>query len=81
MKKETFDYSQVSCSFGLCAAAACLRADTCLRRIAYDYALASIAFPLKLNPKTIEEMSGKCKYYCPDTKMRYAKGFRTLRKP
>ena len=59
MKEETFDYSKVPHNFGLCATDTCPYTDTCLRRIAY----------------TIESTAGKCKYYCSNKKVRYAKGF------
>ena len=52
MEKETFDYSKVPHNFGLCAAADCSHADTCLRRIAYSHAPANITFLPTLNPKT-----------------------------
>ena len=75
MEKETFDYSKVPHNFGLCAAADCSHADTCLRRIAYSHAPANIAFLPTLNPKTIEAMAGKCEYYRSSKKVNYAKGF------
>ena len=53
MEKESFDYSKVPHNFGLCAAADCPHADTCLRRIAYTHTPASVTFPPTLNPKTI----------------------------
>lgn len=75
MEKERFDYSKVPYNYGLCAAEDCQNAGTCLRRMAYTYAPADIAFLHTLNPKTIKAMAGKCKYYCSDEKLRYAKGF------
>ena len=75
MEKESFDYSKVPHNFGLCAAADCPHADTCLRRIAYTHTPASVTFPPTLNPKTIEAMAGKCEYYRSNQKVRYAKGF------
>ncbi|MCD8183084.1 MAG: DUF6078 family protein [Bacteroides sp.] len=76
MEKEiSFDYSKVPYSFGLCATADCPRAETCLRRITYNHVPASVTFPPTLNPKTIEETTGKCRYYCSNEKVRYAKGF------
>lgn len=75
MKEEIFDYSKVPHNFGLCASDTCPHADTCLRRIAYTHVPSSNAFLQVLNPKTIEAMTGKCTYYCPDRKVRYAQGF------
>ena len=75
MEKESFDYSKVPHNFGLCAAADCPHADTCLRRIAYTHTPASVTFPPTLNPKTIEAMAGKCEYYRSNQKVHYAKGF------
>ena len=75
MEKESFDYSKVPHNFGLCAAADCPHADTCLRRIAYTHTPASVTFPPTLNPKTIEARTGKCEYYRSNQKVRYAKGF------
>lgn len=80
MEKETFDYSKVPHNFGLCAAADCSHADTCLRRIAYSHAPANITFLPTLNPKTLEAMAGKCEYYRSNKKVNYAKGLCVLRK-
>jgi len=75
MEKAMFDYSKVPYSFGLCAVADCPRSGTCLRRIAYDHIPESLVFPPTLNPKAAGVLTEKCKYYCPDEKVRYAKGF------
>ena len=75
MKEETFDYSKVPHNFGLCATDTCPYTDTCLRRIAYTYAPSNNIFLYVLNPKAIESTAGKCKYYCSNKKVRYAKGF------
>lgn len=75
MGKETLHYSEVPNCFGMCAATDCPLADTCLRRIAFSILPADVIFPSTLNPKTIEAMAGKCKYYRPNKKVRFAKGF------
>lgn len=75
MKEEKFDYSKVPYNFGLCAAADCSRADTCLRRITYDQAPEDESFLVTLNPKKIKAMADKCEYYCSSEKVRFAKGF------
>ena len=75
MKEETFNYSKVPHNFGLCATDTCPYTDTCLRRIAYTYAPSNNIFLYVLNPKAIESTAGKCKYYCSNKKVRYAKGF------
>ena len=75
MKEETFDYSKVPHNFGLCATDTCPYTDTCLRQIAYTYAPSNNIFLYVLNPKAIESTAGKCKYYCSNKKVRYAKGF------
>ena len=75
MKEETFDYSKVPHNFGLCATDTCPHADTCLRRIAYTHAPSNTIFLYVLNPKAMETTAGKCRYYCPNKKVRYAKGF------
>lgn len=72
---KLFDYSEVPFNFGLCAAEDCPNATTCLRQIAFKYIPEDIIYPSILNPKIIAKMKGKCKYYCPDTKIRLAKGF------
>lgn len=80
MEKETFDYSKVPYCFGLCAAEDCSRANTCLRRVAYNHVPADVPFTSMLNPKAVEAMKGECEYYLPNVKVRYAKGFvRTAR--
>ena len=78
MKEETFDYSKVPHNFGLCATDTCPYTDTCLRRIAYTYAPSNNIFLYVLNPKAIESTAGKCKYYCSNKKVRYAKGFMNI---
>ena len=75
MKEDTFDYSIFPHNFGLCATDTCPYTDTCLRRIAYTYAPSNNIFLYVLNPKAIESTAGKCKYYCSNKKVRYAKGF------
>lgn len=72
---EYFDYSQVPYGFGLCAAADCPRAATCLRRIALEHAPAEVAFVPMLNPRMLAAMKGECQYYRPDRQVRYARGF------
>lgn len=81
MKEETFNYSKVPHNFGLCATDTCPYTDTCLRRIAYTYAPSNNIFLYVLNPKAIESTAGKCKYYCSNKKVRYAKGFIHTAKP
>ena len=81
MKEETFNYSKVPHNFGLCATDTCPYTDTCLRRIAYTYAPSNNIFLYVLNPKAIESTAGKCKYYCSNKKVRYAKGFIQLIAP
>ena len=41
---ESFDFSLVPYTFGLCAAEGCPRAATCLRRIALEHAPAMCGF-------------------------------------
>ena len=75
MKEETFDFSKVPTTFGMCAAENCPLADTCLRRIAYNHVPSSNIFLPILNPAIIKAMDGKCTYYRSNKKLRYAKGF------
>lgn len=75
MKEETFDYSKVPYNFGLCTAETCPLAETCLRQITYQHAPASLNFLITLNLKTAGAMTEKCKSYCSNEKVRYAKGF------
>lgn len=76
---ETFDFSQVPYGFGVCASADCPKASTCLRHIALEHAPAERPFLPTLTPAKLKAMKGKCEYYRPNDKMRYAKGFtRTL---
>ena len=55
--------------------ASCPQAATCLRHIAYEHLPADKAFVWMLVPHMAGQAQGKCKYYCPNTKVRYAKGF------
>ena len=71
---ENFDYSVVPGGFGHCMAS-CPQAATCLRHIAYEHLPANKAFVRMLVPHMAEQAQGKCKYYCSNTKVRYAKGF------
>ena len=71
---ENFDYSVVPRGFGHCMAS-CPQAVTCLRHIAYEHLPADKAFVWMLVPHMAGQAQGKCKYYCPNTKVRYAKGF------
>jgi len=72
---EPFDYSQVPYGYSMCASADCPKAVTCLRHIALEHApLESPVLPT-LTPNALKAMKGDCKYYCPATKARYAKGF------
>ena len=50
-------------------------AATCLRHIAYEHMPTDKAFVWMLVPHMAGQAQGKCKYYCPNTKVRYAKGF------
>ncbi len=71
---ENFDYSVVPRGFGHCMAS-CPQAATCLRHIAYEHLPADKAFVWMLVPHMAGQAQGKCKYYCPNAKVRYAKGF------
>ena len=71
---ENFDYSVVPRGFGHCMAS-CPQAATCLRHIAYEHLPADKAFVWMLVPHMAEQAQGKCKYYCSNAKVRYAKGF------
>ena len=71
---ENFDYSVVPGGFGHCMAS-CPQAATCLRHIAYEHLPANKAFVRMLVPHIAEQAQGKCKYYCSNAKVRYAKGF------
>ena len=71
---ENFDYSVVPRGFGHCIAS-CPQAATCLRHIAYEHLPADKAFVRMLVPHMAEQAQGKCKYYCSNAKVRYAKGF------
>lgn len=55
--------------------ASCPQAATCLRHIAYEHMPTDKAFVWMLVPHMAGQAQGKCKYYCPNTKVRYAKGF------
>ncbi|MCK9160777.1 MAG: DUF6078 family protein [Bacteroidaceae bacterium] len=72
---KIFDYSLVPYGFGMCASADCSKTATCLRHIALEHASAEDSFLPTLTPNKLKAMKGKCEYYCPDKKMRYAKGF------
>lgn len=72
---KPFDYSEVPFDFDKCAAEDCTKASTCLRHIALQHTPDSVAFVRMINPGHLKNMKGACKYYRPDTKIRYATGF------
>lgn len=72
---ESFDFSLVPYTFGLCAAEGCPRAATCLRRIALEHAPAKRVFLPIMNPNRLKAQDGACDYYRSDEKVRYARGF------
>ena len=71
---ESFDFSLVPYTFGLCAAEGCPRAATCLRRIALEHAPAKRVFLPIMNPNRLKAQDGACDYYRSDEKVRYARG-------
>lgn len=74
--EESFDYSQVPFTFGMCAAENCSHASTCLRHIALKYAPTKKVFLPIMNPNRLKSMKkDKCDYYCSNEKVRFAKGF------
>lgn len=72
---ESFDFSLVPYTFGLCATEGCPRAATCLRRIALEHAPAKRVFLPIMNPNRLKAQDGACDYYRSDEKVRYARGF------
>ena len=66
---ESFDFSLVPYTFGLCAA------EGCLRRIALEHAPAKRVFLPIMNPNRLKAQDGACDYYRSDEKVRYARGF------
>lgn len=70
---EKFDCSVVLREFDHCMAS-CPQAATCLRHIAYEHLPADKAFVRMLVPHMAEQTQEKCKYYCSNAKVRYAKG-------
>lgn len=74
--REKLNYAEVPYDFGLCAIDGCSQGDTCLRQIAYNYAPANYPFLKMLSPKVAKVAADKCKYYCSNEKVRYAKGFK-----
>ena len=72
---ESFDFSLVPYTFGLCDAEGCPRAATCLRRIALEHAPAKRVFLPIMNPNRLKAQDGACDYYRSDEKVRYARGF------
>lgn len=72
---ESFDFSLVPYTFGLCVAEGCPRAATCLRRIALEHAPAKRVFLPIMNPNRLKAQDGACDYYRSDEKVRYARGF------
>lgn len=75
MKEEPFEYSEIPFHFGMCAESQCPQSETCLRQIALRHTPANVPFVPTLNPAWIKESKGECKYYSPNEKVRYAKGF------
>lgn len=72
---EPFDFSSAPYDFGVCASADCSKSSTCLRHIVLEHAPLNYAFLPTLTPQKLKAMNGNCEYYCPNTKVRYAKGF------
>lgn len=72
---ESFDYSEVPYDYGKCATEDCPKATTCLRYIAFKHTPAKEAFSWILNTNYIKQMKGSCKYYQPNNKILFAKGF------
>ena len=72
---ESFDFSLVPYTFGLCSTEGCPRAATCLRRIALEHAPAKRVFLPIMNPNRLKAQDGACDYYRSDEKVRYARGF------
>ena len=72
---ETFDFSEVPYSFGVCAANICPKASVCLRHIALEHAPAKYPFLPTLTPNKLASMKDRCEYFRSVEKIRYAKGF------
>lgn len=72
---ENFDYTQVPYGYGVCASSDCPKASTCLRHLALEHAPLKYPFLPTLTPQKLAAMKGNCEYYCPNTYVRYAKGF------
>ena len=62
-----FDFSEVPYP-SACAAENCLKASTCLRRIAMQYAPVNRIFLPTMNPNRIIAGKGKCDCYCSNEK-------------
>ncbi|MDD2954144.1 MAG: DUF6078 family protein [Parabacteroides sp.] len=75
MEEKPFDYSEIPFLFGMCAESQCPQSETCLRQFALRNIPADVTFVSTLNPAWIKERKGKCRYYCSNEKVRYAKGF------
>jgi len=72
------NYSEVPHGFGLCAIEGCPQSATCLRQIAYTCAPTKASFLPLLSPKAAKAMGDKCRFYCSNEKVRYAKGFKCI---
>lgn len=74
-KEEELDFSQIPYNFLWCINSQCPKAGTCLRRLAEECAPADIKHYSVLSLKHLADLKGECPYFCPDTKVRYARGF------
>lgn len=72
---ESFNYAEVPYDYGKCAAEDCPKAATCLRHMAFKHIPAETTFSWILNPQYIKQIKGACKFYQPNNKILYAKGF------
>lgn len=64
-------------TFNLCLRAECPMAEKCLRHTAWEMLPTGIVYLSVINPKAIK-LSTSCNYYCSNTPMRFARGFKGM---
>lgn len=75
MKEKELEFSDVPNNFLWCIDRQCPKSETCLRQMAERLAPTSLVQYSIINPKHIASLGSECPYYCPNTKVQYAKGF------
>lgn len=76
--ENTIDYSGAPRGFALCSSTVCVKADSCLRHLAFEAASHDEPFLHMVNPYLAEQSPQGCKHFVETKKVRYARGFMQL---